>query len=57
LIQIFADGQNPISFIREYGMVHKRFYDLGKTEVSIEKKTRLSSVQGQPDTSMRLTWT
>jgi len=36
----FVDGQDPISFIHEYGMVHKRFYDFGKVEVMVEGKNQ-----------------
>ena len=93
----FVDGRDPISFIREYEMVHKRFIDFGKAEVVVEgnnqvlfklinfgtrcvpiyyiiqgwleqgmelcgakniKFTFLSkSWEGQPDTTVRLTWT
>jgi len=32
----FVDGQDPIKFVSAYGMVHKRFYDLGRVEATVE---------------------
>lgn len=37
----FVEGQDPIRFVRDYGMVHKRFYDFGKTEVLVEGKNQV----------------
>ncbi|MBP7766032.1 MAG: hypothetical protein K4445_09410 [Deltaproteobacteria bacterium] len=93
----FVSGQDPISFIHEYGRVHRRFYDFSRMEVVVEGKTQVlfklldfntkcvplyfiiqgwleqglelcgaknvqftflsKSWEGQPDTSIRLTWT
>lgn len=37
----FVDRQDPTTFIHEYGMVHKRFYDFGKVEVTVEGKNQV----------------
>ncbi len=37
----FVDGRDPIGFIREYEMVHKRFFDFSRVEVIVEGKNQV----------------